>query len=69
MKRHEHDCSKCYPLGEFGIADLYFCEQGGNFPTVIARYSSEGSDYSSGLPSILPDLQEAERRAKIVGLL
>ena len=69
MVRHTHDCDKCYPLGELGEYDLYFCEQGGTLPTVIARYSSNGPDYMSGLPSLLPPLQEAEKRARIVGLI
>jgi hypothetical protein len=36
-------------LGQHGESDLYFCQQMLGGPTVIARYSSEGPDYSSGL--------------------
>jgi len=65
--RYQHDCSACTFLGQHNDADLYFCSQGGKFPTVIARYSDEGSDYQSGLSAgksgLIPDLAEAYRRA------
>jgi hypothetical protein len=38
-------------------------------PTLVARYGDEGPDYTSGYPSSLPVLQEAERRARERGLL
>lgn len=44
--RYEHDCATCTFLGRDGSADLYFCPNG---PTVIARFSNDGSDYVSGL--------------------
>lgn len=46
----EHDCNACKFLGraEHFPADLYFCPQG-NIPTIIARFSSDPSDYSSGM--------------------
>ena len=56
---YKHDCDKCTFLGtilvkdidetgkEGGEVDLYHCD--GNIPTVIARYSSDGPDYSSGI--------------------
>ena len=56
---HKHDCNKCTFLGtilvkhvdettEKGVeVDMYHCD--GSIPTVIARYSSDGSDYSSGI--------------------
>ena len=44
-----HDCDACTFLGTYDEADLYHCGQGGRIPTVIARYSSEGPDYASGL--------------------
>lgn len=51
-----HDCDKCIFLGTVVISeqmqDLYYCpnELGGpTIPTIIARWSDEGGDYSSGL--------------------
>jgi hypothetical protein len=58
VPHYTHDCGMCVYLGSIlsdtrfsdtpQIADLYFCPQVG-WPTVIARWSSEGGDYSSGL--------------------
>lgn len=46
----EHDCDNCEFLGHVIIndegADLYYCARE---PTVIARRSSDGPDYSSGM--------------------
>lgn len=47
--RFKHDCENCKPLGEFGEADLYFCDTPWIGVTVVARYSDEGSDYVSGM--------------------
>jgi hypothetical protein len=44
--RYEHDCSDCVYLGQFNKYDLYFCPRE---PTIIARYSNEGSEYTSGI--------------------
>ncbi len=44
--KHVHDCSSCTFLGTYNGSDLYCCL--GVLPTVIARNSSEGSDYASG---------------------
>jgi len=44
--RYSHDCSDCVFLGQFNKYDLYFCPRE---PTIIARYSSEGSEYTSGI--------------------
>jgi hypothetical protein len=44
--RYLHDCECCRFVGFHKDADLYYCA---TEPTVIARYSDEGSDYSSGL--------------------
>lgn len=48
-----HDCTGCIFLGTYEWQgqkyDLYTCKQGMNWPTVIARYSSDGPDYLSGL--------------------
>lgn len=54
--RYEHDCSKCIFLGHYNKYDLYMCGAWEGEPeitdfvlnTVIARKSSEGSDYCSG---------------------
>lgn len=69
--RYTHDCLHCQYLGRFDATDLYFCDQGGGSPTVIARHSSEGSDYKSGLHHAIVDyhLAEAKRRAQAEGLL
>ncbi len=69
--RFQHDCDKCKPLGEFGAADLYFCEQVIGGPTLIARYSDDGPDYSSGLcfANVNPAISEAKKRAIEAGFL
>jgi hypothetical protein len=48
---YQHDCETCTFLGRYQapnaqITDLYFCA---SEPTVIARWSSDGPDYTSGL--------------------
>lgn len=72
---HQHDCSCCHFLGRYRIdqveADLY-AHSGKHMPTVIARFSSDGPDYASGLYSAYgnsPDLSEARRRAVLLGVL
>jgi len=49
---YTHDCEGCTHLGDIDVDgtvyDLYFCPQGYT-PTVIARFSSNGPDYVSGL--------------------
>jgi hypothetical protein len=67
--RYEHDCDVCSFLGQHGDADLYVCSFSKRPQTVIARYSDEPHDYASGLGSRVPDLQEAERRARERGML
>lgn len=54
-----HDCERCQFLGSFQNHDLYFCP--GSFPTVIARFGSDGPDYVSGVSFALgnPYLNEA----------
>jgi hypothetical protein len=42
-----HDCTECIFLTRYKGQDLYF--HGGEFPTVIARRSGQGYDYTSGL--------------------
>ena len=69
--RHQHDCDLCKPLGEYGDADLYFCDQRLSGPTVIARYSDDVGDYQSGLvfADKIPALGEAKRRAIEAGYM
>lgn len=69
-----HDCADCTYLGRHysdrqRISDLYVCK--GLMPTVIARFSDEGSDYTSGLCFVggVGELTEAHRRAVARGLL
>jgi len=50
---YHHDCDHCTFLGQYEwrqhTFDLYHCIQGGGLPTVIARFSSDGPDYESGI--------------------
>ena len=45
----EHDCDKCTFLGHWDGHDLYHCTAQITGPTVIARFSSFGPDYKSGV--------------------
>jgi type VI secretion system protein ImpL len=68
----EHDCDLCTFLGECRGHDLYFCDKCFTAgPTLIARYGSEGKQYTSGLElaAVDPLLAEARRRAIARGLL
>lgn len=65
---YTHDCDNCTFLGNNGRADLYYCTQSGTRVTLIARYSSEGSDYISGLGVGHRDLDSARIRAMDRGL-
>lgn len=49
--RYRHDCEDdCLYLGPYGEYDLYVHQDSGNYAeTVIARKSSEPSDYVSGI--------------------
>lgn len=51
MPLYEHDCENCVFLGQTigggRISDLYFCPTEPFEGSVIARFSSEGSDYES----------------------
>lgn len=72
--RFQHNCKGCTFLGPYKSEafmgepptdyDLYFCLQGGNMPTVMARFSDNEPDYASGLYSNLPWLKEAKKRAE-----
>jgi hypothetical protein len=49
----EHDCKACVYLGTIkdkrDLYDLYYCPADLLGPTVIARWSSNGPDYMSGM--------------------
>ena len=68
----QHDSTCCTFLGSYDGHDLYWCAQGGAFPTVMARYGNEGSEYKSGMifadRGLNPHLVEAKRRAQERGL-
>lgn len=76
---YEHDSDCCTYLGQLrqkdgpyrGLYDLYYCPQMGS-PTVLARWSSSGPDYYSGVCFASPDrnplLFEALNRAQDAGL-
>ena len=49
MPRFTHDCDTCTFLGSDEGHDFYFCGSSHPFPTVIARYGSDGPEYASGL--------------------
>lgn len=73
---YQHDCSCCIFLGRqstpHGEVDLYVHPDIGFSRSVIARYSSDGPEYSSGLVfsyGRIPPLTEARRRAQALGLL
>lgn len=71
LPRYEHDCPRCRWLGQHGEADLYFCPGSLANATVVARKSSDGPDYSSGMSfgyGLNPELSEARRRAQRAGL-
>jgi hypothetical protein len=67
--KYKHDCKKCNFLGhvDFTIGeqdsfvDLYFCNQGNFNDTVIARFSSEGADYASGIYGVHYAVQNLKR--------
>ena len=44
--RHIHDCDKCVFLGTWYRYDLYSCGDK-DWGTVVARYNSNGPDYTS----------------------
>lgn len=57
--RWKHDCDKCEFLGHFEEHDLYWCPGSALGPTVVARWSSAGPDYTSGVSlAICRSLQE-----------
>lgn len=61
---YEHDCPVCIFLGTFRAHDLYLCV---NEPvTVLARWSSDGPDYLSGMCFVPDDLLLREACARAV---
>ena len=67
----EHDCESCVFLGHYNKNDLYCCEQGSEGSgrwTVIARRSSSGPDYSSGIVFATPDGNEWLYKAKLLAI-
>lgn len=73
MPHFKHDCDTCNYLGGYvdrgQIMDLYFCDQGNHFPTVVLRYSDEPSENASGIRFSGPGFVEARRRAVDKGLI
>lgn len=71
--KFKHDCQDCIFLGRHNDHDLYFCKQGGNRDTVIARFGNHGSNYASGLQFAevggIPELHVAKNLAKQKNLL
>lgn len=79
-----HDCEHCKFLGHHvipwqdrvwrGDYDLYWCNQGDNFPTVLARFGNDEQDFMSGIVVDMFERQpnhplaEAYRRAEARGL-
>lgn len=45
---HQHHCTGCVYMGHESGYDVYICPSGGR-PTILARYSSKGGDYGSGM--------------------
>lgn len=65
--KYTHDCKVCTFVGNHNSTDLYYCQNGGPGPTVIARRSTEPSDYMSGLTfavqNLIPELRTALNNA------
>jgi hypothetical protein len=70
---YKHDCPACKFLGQddTGTQDIYFCPQGGFDPTIIARFSDEDSNYTSGIvfAGHVPAIALGVKRATKLGLL
>jgi hypothetical protein len=65
----EHDCDTCIFLGIYNNHDLYY--HPGILSTIIARFSSDGPDYISGIVFARHNeiLAEAKWRAIKMGLI
>lgn len=66
-QRYRHDIGGSEFLGRYGEFDLWYCRQGGTFPTVAARYGDSSEQMYLGATS-LPSIREAASRAKQRGL-
>lgn len=71
---HVHDCACCTFLGtyQYGRETLDLYVHSGRNSTVLARYGSEGPEYTSGTDASygnVSPLQEARLRAQKLGLL
>lgn len=68
--RYDHPDPASIFLGHHDDLDLWYSDQGGVLPTVIARASSLPSDYTSGMvfAETFEPLGEAKRRAEARGL-
>lgn len=68
----QHDCDGCTFLGTYQGSDLYACARNGVIDTVIHRFGNDGPEYGSGLlfaqRNLIPELVEALRRAKALGM-
>lgn len=69
--RYQHDCNRCVFLGKNGEHDLYVCAKDMVIETIIARYSSNGPDYCSGLlfgvENLIPELTDALAKSLMLG--
>ncbi len=65
---YKHDCDDCIYLGAFGLRDLYYCPSG---VTLVARRTSDGPDYTSGIGYVGRNefITEAFKRAYERGLI
>ncbi len=66
-QRYKHDVGGSEFLGRYGEFDLWYCRQGGAWPTVAARYGDSTEQMYLGAAS-LPSIREAASRAKQRGL-
>lgn len=55
MPQFEHDCDECTFVGHYKGIDIYTCPQN-TMPTVVARYGSDGPEYTSGQTIKIDDL-------------
>lgn len=47
--RFKHNCTECIFLGVVEEADVYYCRQFRNSPTLTARYSDNPDDTMTGM--------------------
>jgi len=72
LPHYEHDCTGCRFIGNHdhdGYSyDLYYCPIALGGPTIVARWSSDGPDYTSGVCFGKYDNgDEEEARRMIIG--